>query len=153
MPQQGLLQFTRDLRRPVWSSEDTQVDSSLTDFEPPNSHADAFCTDSFRMYQYKIKAYPRKEPHDWVMCPYAHSGERAVRIDPRVVRTVAKPVLTISIARHAWSVCCNWKKMHTAWQHIYRRSKSPVLSAACLLLPQRQELPFRTRHIRELAAP
>ncbi|KAK9822758.1 hypothetical protein WJX74_005332 [Apatococcus lobatus] len=35
------------------------------------------------MYGYKIKVCPRKEPHDWVFCPFAHSGERAVRRDPR----------------------------------------------------------------------
>ncbi len=53
--------------------------------EAPDSRALAFRTPEFRMYLYKVKVCPIRSNHDWVVCPYAHNGERAVRRDPCVV--------------------------------------------------------------------
>ncbi|KAK7283219.1 hypothetical protein RIF29_12599 [Crotalaria pallida] len=43
---------------------------------------DAFSTDHFRMFQFKIRKCPRGRSHDWTDCPYAHPGEKARRRDP-----------------------------------------------------------------------
>ncbi|KAA8539756.1 hypothetical protein F0562_026448 [Nyssa sinensis] len=40
-------------------------------------------SDEFRMYGFKIKSCSIKRSHDWTLCPFAHSGERARRRDPR----------------------------------------------------------------------
>jgi len=50
--------------------------------EPHITHP-AFCTDQFRMYEFKVKACPRTRAHDWTQCPFAHPGEKARRRDPR----------------------------------------------------------------------
>uniref|UniRef100_A0A061S1L3 Cys3his zinc finger protein atcth n=1 Tax=Tetraselmis sp. GSL018 TaxID=582737 RepID=A0A061S1L3_9CHLO len=45
---------------------------------------DAFSSDYFRMYEFKVKRCPRARPHDWTLCPFAHPGEKAKRRDPRI---------------------------------------------------------------------
>ncbi|WOK91465.1 zinc finger CCCH domain-containing protein 2-like [Canna indica] len=45
--------------------------------------ADAFASDEFRMYEFKVRRCPRGRSHDWTECPYAHPGEKARRRDPR----------------------------------------------------------------------
>lgn len=44
---------------------------------------EAFSSDEFRMYYFKIKRCPQARPHDWTRCPFAHPGEKAKRRDPR----------------------------------------------------------------------
>ncbi|KFM26308.1 Zinc finger CCCH domain-containing protein 33 [Auxenochlorella protothecoides] len=45
---------------------------------------ECYCTDEFRMYQFKIDMCPRlAEVHDWTDCPYGHPDEKARRRDPR----------------------------------------------------------------------
>ncbi|CAL9151545.1 unnamed protein product [Musa hybrid cultivar] len=45
--------------------------------------ADEYACDEFRMYEFKVRRCPRGRVHDWTECPYAHSGEKARRRDPR----------------------------------------------------------------------
>ncbi|KAK4774806.1 hypothetical protein SAY86_009741 [Trapa natans] len=40
-------------------------------------------SDEFRMYKFKVRRCVRGRAHDWTECPYAHSGEKARRRDPR----------------------------------------------------------------------
>lgn len=47
---------------------------------------DAFSSDNFRMYEFKIRKCARVRSHDWTECPFAHPGEKARRRDPRKVR-------------------------------------------------------------------
>lgn len=42
--------------------------------------------DEFMIYVYKIRPCGRREPHDWLHCPFAHEGERSVRRDPRAFK-------------------------------------------------------------------
>ncbi|KAG6469441.1 zinc finger CCCH domain-containing protein 37-like [Zingiber officinale] len=53
------------------------------DSSPDFSAADVFGCDDFRMYEFKVRRCPSRRPHDWTKCPYAHSGEKALRRDPR----------------------------------------------------------------------
>lgn len=57
----------------------------------PNITHPAFCTDHFRMYEFKVKACPRTRAHDWTQCPFAHPGEKARRRDPREYNYSAVP--------------------------------------------------------------
>ena len=57
----------------------------------PNITHPAYCTDHFRMYEFKVKACPRTRAHDWTQCPFAHPGEKARRRDPRKVNYSAVP--------------------------------------------------------------
>eukprot|EP01025_Chloroclados_australasicus_P030486 TRINITY_DN3059_c0_g4_i2.p1 TRINITY_DN3059_c0_g4~~TRINITY_DN3059_c0_g4_i2.p1 ORF type:complete len:570 (+),score=55.92 TRINITY_DN3059_c0_g4_i2:228-1937(+) len=45
-----------------------------------------FCSDQFRMYEFKVKRCPRAKPHDWTLCPFSHPGEKAKRRDPKRYR-------------------------------------------------------------------
>ncbi|KAK1290831.1 Zinc finger CCCH domain-containing protein 20 [Acorus calamus] len=44
---------------------------------------DAYATDEFRMYEFKVSRCARGRSHDWTECPYAHPCEKARRRDPR----------------------------------------------------------------------
>ncbi|KAK1311701.1 Zinc finger CCCH domain-containing protein 20 [Acorus calamus] len=44
---------------------------------------DAYSSDEFRMYEFKVSRCARGRSHDWTECPYAHPGEKAKRRDPR----------------------------------------------------------------------
>jgi hypothetical protein len=44
---------------------------------------EAFSSDHFRMFEFKVKRCPQARPHDWTRCPFAHPGEKAKRRDPR----------------------------------------------------------------------
>ncbi|KAF8388899.1 hypothetical protein HHK36_025580 [Tetracentron sinense] len=44
---------------------------------------DAYSCDEFRMYEFKVRRCVLVRSHDWTECPYAHSGEKARRRDPR----------------------------------------------------------------------
>ncbi|KAK1430860.1 hypothetical protein QVD17_13929 [Tagetes erecta] len=44
---------------------------------------DAFASDHFRMYEFKVRRCARARSHDWTECPFAHPGEKARRRDPR----------------------------------------------------------------------
>ncbi|CAL0312531.1 unnamed protein product [Lupinus luteus] len=59
------------------SNDDGDGDSEL------DSPVDAFSSDYFRMFEFKIRRCGRGRSHDWTDCPYAHPGEKARRRDPR----------------------------------------------------------------------
>ncbi|GJN05551.1 hypothetical protein PR202_ga23188 [Eleusine coracana subsp. coracana] len=44
---------------------------------------DAYASDEFRMYEFKVRRCTRARSHDWTECPFAHPGEKARRRDPR----------------------------------------------------------------------
>lgn len=44
---------------------------------------DAFSSDDFRMFEFKVKKCLRVRSHDWTECPFVHPGEKARRRDPR----------------------------------------------------------------------
>ncbi|KAL6974498.1 hypothetical protein U1Q18_028682, partial [Sarracenia purpurea var. burkii] len=44
---------------------------------------DAFSSDQFRIFEFKVRKCNRGRSHDWTECPYAHPGEKARRRDPR----------------------------------------------------------------------
>lgn len=48
-------------------------------------------SDHFLMFTYKIVPCPRKSAHDWIDCPYAHSGESARRREPHLYKPVPCP--------------------------------------------------------------
>ena len=59
--------------------EDEPASLSMLDVEE-------FCTDEFRMYQFKVLPCCRREPHNWRECPFVHEGETAKRRDPRIYK-------------------------------------------------------------------
>lgn len=62
----------------AYSEDDAGDDPDFSD--PP---VDAYSCDEFRMYDFKVRRCPRGRSHDWTECPYAHTGEKARRRDPR----------------------------------------------------------------------
>ncbi|WOL08192.1 hypothetical protein Cni_G16944 [Canna indica] len=44
---------------------------------------DAYTSDEFRMYEFKVRRCVRGRAHDWTECPFAHPGEKARRRDPQ----------------------------------------------------------------------
>ncbi|XP_028793203.1 zinc finger CCCH domain-containing protein 23 [Neltuma alba] len=67
---------------PFLSSDLTPIDlDSLC--EEFDSSFDAFSSDHFRIFEFKIRKCARSRSHDWTECPYAHPGEKARRRDPR----------------------------------------------------------------------
>lgn len=50
-----------------------------------------YCTDTFRMFQFKVVQCCRPEDHNWRECPYVHVGETAKRRDPRVFKYSGNP--------------------------------------------------------------
>ncbi|KAI8466388.1 MAG: hypothetical protein J3K34DRAFT_524563 [Monoraphidium minutum] len=48
-------------------------------------------TDDFWMYRFKIELCPRRDPHDWEQCLYAHRGEKARRRHPSKYKPVQCP--------------------------------------------------------------
>eukprot|EP00249_Psilotum_nudum_P022665 c28603_g1_i4 orf=488-2416(+) len=55
------------------NNEDTEFFSAM----------DAYSSDEFRMYEFKLRRCMRGRSHDWTECPFAHAGEKARRRDPR----------------------------------------------------------------------
>ncbi|GMJ05522.1 SOMNUS, Tandem CCCH Zinc Finger protein 4 [Hibiscus trionum] len=47
---------------------------------------DPYGSDHFRMYEFKVRRCTRSRSHDWTDCPFAHTGEKARRRDPRRYR-------------------------------------------------------------------
>lgn len=43
---------------------------------------EAYSSDEFRMYEFKVRRCVRTRTHDWTDCPFAHPGEKARRRDP-----------------------------------------------------------------------
>ncbi|KGN60578.2 zinc finger CCCH domain-containing protein 20 [Cucumis sativus] len=71
------------LKRYLPSNEaemDSDIDVSGKEIDSP---LDAYSSDQFRMYEFKIKKCTRGRSHDWTECPFAHPGEKARRRDPR----------------------------------------------------------------------
>uniref|UniRef100_A0A9I9CZQ7 C3H1-type domain-containing protein n=1 Tax=Cucumis melo TaxID=3656 RepID=A0A9I9CZQ7_CUCME len=58
-------------------------DSSLWEDPDLPAPVDGFSCDQFRMYEFKVRSCARGRSHDWTKCPYAHTGEKARRRDPR----------------------------------------------------------------------
>ncbi|CAL9195788.1 unnamed protein product [Musa hybrid cultivar] len=52
---------------------------------------DAYASDEFRMYEFKVRRCARGRTHDWTECPFAHPGEKARRRDPRKHRYSGTP--------------------------------------------------------------
>ncbi|WOK93847.1 zinc finger CCCH domain-containing protein 35-like [Canna indica] len=52
---------------------------------------DAYASDEFRMYEFKVRPCGRGRNHDWTECPFAHPGEKARRRDPRIYRYSGVP--------------------------------------------------------------
>ncbi|XP_074588272.1 zinc finger CCCH domain-containing protein 20-like [Curcuma longa] len=52
---------------------------------------DAYASDEFRMYEFKVRRCGRGRAHDWTECPFAHPGEKARRRDPRKQRYSGAP--------------------------------------------------------------
>ncbi|KAK4274598.1 hypothetical protein QN277_017795 [Acacia crassicarpa] len=70
------------LHHPLLSNDCTllELHSLAQDFDMP---FDAFSSNQFRMYEFKIRRCPRGgRTHDWTRCPFAHPGEKARRRDP-----------------------------------------------------------------------
>ncbi|RAL41694.1 hypothetical protein DM860_008876 [Cuscuta australis] len=44
---------------------------------------DPYSSDTFRMFEFKVRRCTRSRSHDWTDCPFAHPGEKARRRDPR----------------------------------------------------------------------
>ncbi|KAE8676064.1 Zinc finger CCCH domain-containing protein 20 [Hibiscus syriacus] len=62
---------------------DEESDSEISGLENPDSPVDAYSSDHFRMFEFKVRRCVRGRSHDWTECPYAHPGEKARRRDPR----------------------------------------------------------------------
>nr|QEX51251.1 zinc finger CCCH domain-containing protein 2-like isoform X2 [Cymbidium ensifolium] len=58
-------------------------DSDTNEVDLADRPLDAYSSDSFRMYEFKVKRCSRGRSHDWTECPFAHPGEKARRRDPR----------------------------------------------------------------------
>lgn len=50
-----------------------------------------FATDEGMMYVFKVLPCPKRTPHEWAGCPYAHPGEKARRRCPRTTKYSANP--------------------------------------------------------------
>eukprot|EP01025_Chloroclados_australasicus_P041155 TRINITY_DN4342_c0_g1_i12.p2 TRINITY_DN4342_c0_g1~~TRINITY_DN4342_c0_g1_i12.p2 ORF type:complete len:457 (+),score=53.28 TRINITY_DN4342_c0_g1_i12:80-1450(+) len=50
---------------------------------PSPLEKEEYCTDKFRMYEFKVLLCTNEEEHDWMECPFGHPGEKACRRDPR----------------------------------------------------------------------
>ncbi|GBF98258.1 hypothetical protein Rsub_10921 [Raphidocelis subcapitata] len=48
-----------------------------------NIRAEGFDSDESMMFRFKVETCPKEAAHDWLECPFAHSGEKAARRDPR----------------------------------------------------------------------
>lgn len=71
------------LDSPTSAAEAMDFDSSFWEDQDLPAAVDAFSCDHFRMYEFKIRTCVRGRSHDWTKCPYAHTGEKARRRDPR----------------------------------------------------------------------
>lgn len=77
-----------DLREFLPSNNDKEGEISPVDSWPP---LDAYSSDDFRMYEFKVRRCTRPRNHDWMECPFKHPGEKAARRDPRRVQYVSTP--------------------------------------------------------------
>lgn len=57
----------------------------------PDLKSDAYSTDEFRMFAFKIRPCSRAYSHDWTECPFIHPGESARRRDPRKIHYSCVP--------------------------------------------------------------
>ncbi|KAK7405003.1 hypothetical protein VNO78_06121 [Psophocarpus tetragonolobus] len=58
------------------SHNNDSIESSSDDDDP-------YASDTFRMFEFKVRRCTRSRSHDWTDCPFAHPGEKARRRDPR----------------------------------------------------------------------
>ncbi|KAJ0966195.1 hypothetical protein J5N97_027333 [Dioscorea zingiberensis] len=58
-------------------------DTALDDGAAHDRELDAYSSDEFRIYDFKVRRCMRGRSHDWTDCPFAHPGEKARRRDPR----------------------------------------------------------------------
>jgi hypothetical protein len=82
-------------------------------------------TSEFWMFHFKIDLCPRREPHDWEQCLYAHRGEKARRRHPSKYKPVQCPeARAVSGARWgAWQRAAE-AAMSAAWQRRLARTRS-----------------------------
>ncbi|KAK4753992.1 hypothetical protein SAY87_002096 [Trapa incisa] len=72
------------LRRFLPSNRSDLLDDDEEDGgDAADSPVDAYSSDHFRMYEFKVRNCTRGRSHDWTACPFAHPGEKARRRDPR----------------------------------------------------------------------
>ncbi|CAH9147011.1 unnamed protein product [Cuscuta epithymum] len=64
-------------------AEDTHFQKFLPYNNSDNDDDDPYSSDSFRMFEFKVRRCTRSRSHDWTDCPFAHPGEKARRRDPR----------------------------------------------------------------------
>ncbi|KAJ0933071.1 hypothetical protein HanPSC8_Chr04g0180811 [Helianthus annuus] len=68
---------------------------NVGDYEHNIVPVDTFACDHFRMYEFKIRMCSRAKSHDWIDCPYAHTGEKARPSTPEV-SLFRRPVSEVS---------------------------------------------------------
>lgn len=51
---------------------------------PMEEHSPLYFADEFRMLYFKVLPCSKRYVHDWTTCPFAHTGEKARRRDPRL---------------------------------------------------------------------
>ncbi|KAL5572506.1 hypothetical protein UlMin_022103 [Ulmus minor] len=78
------LQEALSALQPYMTSNEQDLDSDLEiSGRESDSPVDAYSSDHFRMFEFKVRRCQRGRSHDWTECPYAHPGEKARRRDPR----------------------------------------------------------------------
>ncbi|XP_054819793.1 zinc finger CCCH domain-containing protein 20-like [Prosopis cineraria] len=94
----------------------TELHSLAEDFGIP---FDAFSTDQFRMFEFKIRKCPRGgRSHDWTRCPFAHPGEKARRRDPRKFQYSATPCPDFRLANCKKGDSCDFAHgVFECWLH------------------------------------
>eukprot|EP00887_Chlorella_sp_A99_P000688 scaffold5.g688.t1 len=109
----------------------------------------AFASDEFRMYTFKIQRCPRARPHDWTQCPFAHSGEKAKRRDPRKYSGTACPDFRKTGACRRSDACPFSHGVFECWLHPTRyKTQLCTDGAAC-----RRRVCFFAHHEGELRRP
>ena len=65
------------------SLSNTNDQSNSKDSETDSQNSAIFETDDFKIWCMKVIPCTKRFVHDWTVCPFAHTGEKAVRRDPR----------------------------------------------------------------------
>jgi hypothetical protein len=68
------------------------------------------------MYHFKIDLCPRREPHDWEQCLYAHRGEKARRRHPSKYKPVQCPEARAVSNLRVQVVVRGRKRPHSQWE-------------------------------------
>jgi hypothetical protein len=68
---------------PPRSLSNTNDQSNSKGSEADSQNSAIFETDDFKIWCMKVIPCTKRFVHDWTVCPFAHTGEKAVRRDPR----------------------------------------------------------------------